>query len=63
MRTLQNRRAVIGWMLILTSILIPVGIGFLNPDANRLSLLRAYDWLYGIAFLAFFLGLSLAVAD
>lgn len=59
----RTRRAVVGWCLIFAGVLIPVTIGFLNPDAQRVSLLFAYDWLYGIAVAAILIGLPLALPE
>ena len=59
----RTRRAVVGWLLILVGLLIPLAIGFVNPGARgveqRIHLLFAYDWLYGLAVLAIVLGLVL----
>lgn len=59
----RTRRAVVGWCLILAGVLIPITIGFLNPDTQRLSLLFAYDWLNGLAVAAILIGLPLAVSE
>lgn len=57
------RRIVVGWCLILVGALIPIGIGFFNPDTPKLDLLFAYDWLYGIAIAMIFIGLPLAASE
>ena len=57
------RRIVIGWCLLLVGALIPITIGFLNPDAQKLDLLFAYDWLYGLAVVAILIGLPLALSE
>lgn len=59
----RTRRAVVGWCLILGSVAIPLVIGFLNPAADKLHLLADYDWVYGLAVVAFLIGLPLALSE